>query len=187
VTPPSRYHPLLVALHWLLAVLIIGMLALGFFWLRAMPNTDPHKVDLLRLHMSIGILILVLMLARLMVRLSTARPPPVPTRSGRPDRLAAIGHYSAYAMVILIVASGVATALAAGLPAIVFGGSGAPLPDRFTRFPTFIAHTLLVELLTVFIVLHVLAALYRQIMRRDGLLGRMSFGRPNSGSLSCGD
>jgi cytochrome b561 len=30
-TAASRYHPLLVALHWLLALLIIFALSLGFF------------------------------------------------------------------------------------------------------------------------------------------------------------
>ena len=37
----SRYQPVLVALHWLLALMIIGLLCLGFFVLANMPNTDP--------------------------------------------------------------------------------------------------------------------------------------------------
>jgi cytochrome b561 len=36
----SRYHPLLVILHWLLALLIISALSLGFFWLAPTPITD---------------------------------------------------------------------------------------------------------------------------------------------------
>lgn len=42
--PASRYHPLLVALHWLLAALILAALAVGFFGLAAMPNADPQKI-----------------------------------------------------------------------------------------------------------------------------------------------
>jgi cytochrome b561 len=34
----SRCHPLLVALHWLLAVLIVAMLGVGFYMGAAMPN-----------------------------------------------------------------------------------------------------------------------------------------------------
>jgi cytochrome b561 len=41
--PASRYHPLLVALHWLLAALILAALAVGFFGLAAMPNADPKR------------------------------------------------------------------------------------------------------------------------------------------------
>src|ERR1700737_685980 len=37
----SRYHPLLVLLHWLLAVLIVAMLCIGFMVLEPMPNVDP--------------------------------------------------------------------------------------------------------------------------------------------------
>ena len=39
----SRYQPVLVALHWLVALMIIGLLCLGFFVLADMPNSDPRK------------------------------------------------------------------------------------------------------------------------------------------------
>ena len=47
----SRYHPLLVTLHWVLAILIIAALIIGSFWLAAMPNSDPQKIVVLRVHM----------------------------------------------------------------------------------------------------------------------------------------
>ena len=56
----SRYHPLLVALHWLLAVLILAALAVGFLALANMPNADPAKIAVLRWHMAGGMLILAL-------------------------------------------------------------------------------------------------------------------------------
>jgi hypothetical protein len=56
----SRYHPLLVTLHWLLAVLIIAMLCIGFLVLAPMPSTDPRKIGILLVHMSIGMAILAL-------------------------------------------------------------------------------------------------------------------------------
>ena len=43
----TRYHPLLVALHWLLAFLIIAALFAGFFLLARMPNSDPQKIRVL--------------------------------------------------------------------------------------------------------------------------------------------
>ncbi len=57
----SRYHPLLVTLHWVLAVLIIAELTLGFWGLAATPNSDPEKIGVLRVHMPGGVLILALM------------------------------------------------------------------------------------------------------------------------------
>jgi cytochrome b561 len=53
----SRYHPLLVTLHWVLAILIVAALMVGFFWLSATPNSDPQKIVVLRWHMAGGMLI----------------------------------------------------------------------------------------------------------------------------------
>ena len=173
----SRYHPLLVILHWLVALLLIGMLALGFFWLRTMPSTDPRKLDILEVHMAAGMLILALMAVRFILRLMTAHPAPAST--GRPglDRAAPILHYGFYVIVLLMVGSGYGTGLLAGLPAIVFARSGEPLPASFADYPSFTVHALLAAILAGAIALHVLAALYHQLVRKDRLLARMSLGR----------
>ena len=176
----ARYHPALVTLHWLLAALIVASLASGAFWLAAMPNADPRKVDILRLHMSAGMLIFGLMAVRFAVRMLTARPARATT--GRPglDRIATLTHYGFYVLVLLMVASGYATGIFAGLPAIVFGGSGDPLPPSFATYPTFTAHRALAIALAALIALHALAALWHHVGRRDGLLRRMWFGRRGS-------
>jgi cytochrome b561 len=51
------------------------------------------------------------------------------------------------------------------------------LPESFVAYPTFIAHGYIALLLAGFIVLHVLAALYHQFIRKDRLFRRMWFGR----------
>jgi cytochrome b561 len=68
-TLASRYQPVLVALHWLLALMIVGLLCLGFFVLADMPNSDPKKLDILVWHMSGGMFVLVLMIPRVIIRL----------------------------------------------------------------------------------------------------------------------
>jgi cytochrome b561 len=69
-----RYRPLLVTLHWVLAFLIIAALTLGFFGLAAMPNSDPQNIGVLWVHMAGGMLILVLMGIRFIVRMRTSKP-----------------------------------------------------------------------------------------------------------------
>jgi len=172
-----RYHPLLVALHWVLAVLIIAALAVGFFGLAATPNSDPQKIGVLRLHMAGGMLILGLMVIRFIVRLWTLRPAAATTGHPLLDRVAPVAHYGFYVLVLLMVGTGFATAILAGLNKIVFHGSGDPLPPDFLIYPTRVAHGYLAALLVGFITLHVLAALYHQFVRKDGLLRRMFFGR----------
>lgn len=177
MNPVVRYHPVLFALHWVLALLIIGALAVGFFWLAATPDTDPQKIGILRVHMAGGMLIVALMAVRLIVRLRTERPPRATTGHPRLDRLAPVLHQGFYLLVFLMVGSGFATAIIAGLNEIVFGPPGLPLPPTLSIYPTFVAHGVLAVVLAGFIVLHVLAALYHHFVRKDGLFRRMLFGR----------
>lgn len=174
---PLRYHPLLVALHWALAVLIVAALAIGAFWLAPTPNSDPGKLVVLEFHMAGGMLILALMIIRLLMLGLTSRP--MPAKMGRPlpDRLAPIVHYGFYVLVVLMAATGLSTSILAGLNRSVFQRTGEALPSSFAAYPTFIAHSYLAAVLAAFIVLHLLAVLYHQFVRKDRLLKRMFFGR----------
>jgi cytochrome b561 len=172
----SRYHPLLVALHWLLAVMITGSLLVGFFVLAATPNTDPAKLDLLELHMAGGMTILLLMAIRLAVRWRTAKPAAATIGNAFADRLAPVTHYGFYVLVFLMVVTGYTTGILAGLNRSVFARSGEPLPADFADYPTFVAHGLLAGILAGFVALHVFAALYHQYWLKDGLFRRIWFG-----------
>ena len=77
----TRYQPVLVALHWLLALMIIGLLCLGFFVLANMPNADPRKLEILVLHMAGGMFVLVLMILRFIILMRSARPATATTGS----------------------------------------------------------------------------------------------------------
>lgn len=165
---------MLVALHWLLALMIIGLLCLGFFVLADMPNTDPKKLDILVWHMSGGMFVLVLMILRFIIRIWSARPATATTGSPLFDRLASIAHGSFYVIVFLMIASGWATGwLISG----VFQGNGETLPNTFAVFPTFQAHAVLATLLAILIAAHIAAALYHQLVLKDGLFRRMWFGQ----------
>jgi len=176
-----RYHPTLVVLHWLLAFMIIMGLIMGGNVLSATPNTDPAKLFYLKMHMSAGMLILVLMVVRLVVRFMTARPPHADIGSVFLDGIGVATHYLFYGVVILMAASGLAIAKMAGLPDILFGGSGAALPASFEEFPPRMAHGVLAVVLTVLIAAHFGAFLYHQFIRKDGLFSRMWFGKRMKG------
>ncbi|WP_299354751.1 cytochrome b/b6 domain-containing protein [uncultured Shimia sp.] len=173
----TRYHPFLVFLHWLLALMIIGGLIMGGNVLAETPNDDPFKLVALRMHMAMGILILALMVIRLVVRLVTTKPPHADIGNARVNKLGTAAHWLFYVVVIAMCASGLAIANMAGLPAIVFGGSGAPLPSDFSAFPPRMAHGALATVLTLLILGHVGAGLWHQFVTKDGLFGRMWFGK----------
>ncbi len=170
----SRYQPALVALHWLLALMIVGLLCLGFFVLANMPNEDPKKLDILVWHMAGGMFVLVLTIVRLTIHLWSARPATATTGSPWLDRLASFAHYSLYGIVFLMVATGWYTGwLISG----VFQHNGEALPDSFKVFPSFQAHAVLATLLATLIAVHMVAALYHQFVLKDGLFHRMWFGK----------
>jgi len=171
---PRRYHPALVALHWLLALFLIGALLAGKLVLEPVPNSDPAKVTSFMMHMGLGLTILALMLVRLVVRLTTAHPPKPVTGNALADRLAPAVHWALYAVAIAMAVSGMVVSRQSGLPDAVFGSG--PMPADFAGMPARAAHGLLSGLLIALIAVHVAAALWHQLVRRDGLMARMWFG-----------
>jgi cytochrome b561 len=172
----SRYHPLLVVLHWLLALIIVAALALGAAVLVKIPNSSPMKIEGLRSHAIGGMLILALMIVRLMIRTYTAHP--APASAGHPalDWLAWASHRLMYLTVMLMPVTGIVMALQSGMFNVIFFGHGT-LPADFWVFPIRSVHYLLSRVLMALISLHIVAALYHAFVLRDGLLRRMSFGQ----------
>ena len=169
----KRYHPLLVSLHWLLAVLILFSLFAGSIILADMPNDNPDKIAILKVHIISGLVILVLMLLRLFVRIKTGKPVAIDTG----DKTGKYSHIFIYVLVFLIVGSGLGIAILAGLSDIVFFGSGEALPETFDDLPPRIAHGVLTKILIVTIALHFLATMWHQFIRKENVLSRMWFGR----------
>jgi cytochrome b561 len=179
----SRYHPALVVLHWVLALFIIAALALGALVLAKIPSASPMKIEALKSHMSGGMIILALMLVRLVIRTRSAHP--APASAGHPllDRIAWVSHRLLYVTVIAQATSGIVMALQTGLFDTIFFGHG-NVPADLWVFPIRSVHYVLSRLLMTLIALHVGAALFHAFVLRDGLLGRMFFGRRNTGGGS---
>lgn len=172
---PDRYHPALVVLHWLLALMLFGALVAGTVVLAPAANADPDKLISFRMHMGLGLAIGVLMLVRLIVRLRTAHPAPVRTGNALLDSLAPWVHRLLYLLAFAMVGSGVALSIGSGLGTAVFGDG--PMPASFDGFAARAAHGVISTLLMLAILLHVAAALYHQFVRRDGLMARMRLRR----------
>ncbi|MCL4674944.1 MAG: cytochrome b [Pararhodobacter sp.] len=172
---PSRYHPVLVVLHWLMALMIIVALVAGTFVLDPVENRDPAKLLSFQMHMGLGLAIGLLVLVRLFVRARTAHPAPAATGIALADRLAPLAHWALYALVLAMVGSGIALSLASGLGnAVFFGGE---MPANFDGIAARTGHGIVATLLMITIGLHILAALWHQVVRRDGLMARMGFGK----------
>lgn len=179
-TLPRRYHPALVALHWVLALLLTLPLGMGTFVLAQTPNSAIGKIDTLRGHMILGITIAALMLVRLIVRSRTSHPPAASTGHAALDRLRHLTHTGLYMLVFAMAASGGAIALLSGLPEIVFGNTMLPLPESFSVYPPRLVHGWIAKALFIVIGFHLIAALFHQFGLKDRLLSRMWFGNNRS-------
>jgi cytochrome b561 len=170
-----RYAKPQIAIHWLAAALIVFLLVTGTFVLADLPNT-AQKIGNLRIHMILGGLAGLLVIARIVLRKRLPAPPPV-----QGEKLARLGHLALNLVILLLAFSGMMLALQSGTFDAVFG-SGV-LPEDFKQFTPRKIHGLASRAAMALIALHVLAALYHQIVVKDGLLARMGLGARKAGQL----
>lgn len=159
-------------LHWVVAIML--SIALVLAWVlprRSAPGYDA----ILELHKSVGILVLVLVVPRLLWRLGN----PVAPASGLTPleaRLSEITHWALYAIMLLIPLTGYLFASAAGQHLDFFGlfTAASPLPtDRTIADPMEFLHKIGQYAIYGVVGLHVAAALYHHFVKRDGVLQRM--------------
>lgn len=172
---PERYGTVAIAIHWVTALAVFALLASGF---RAAGMTDlGAKASLLRVHVVLGLSVLVLTVLRLAWWVLVDRKPVDPAGTPRWQALAAHAVHGLFYVVIAgMAASGIGMIALSGAGDVLFGGSTAALPD-FTLFLPRGPHGLGASVLVVLIIAHVAAALYHQFVLRDGLLARMRPGR----------
>lgn len=172
-----RYTATAIALHWVLALAILGSLAVGQT-MADMP-LSPLRLKLYNWHKWAGIVILSLSALRLLWRLSHRPPQDVPMPAWQ-RRAAHATHVLMYTLFFAVPLMGWAYSSAAGFPVVLFGVL--PLPD-FVAANEALAETLkpwhgwLAYTLGALIVLHVGAALKHHFADGDGLLNRMLPGR----------
>ncbi len=169
-----KYHPVLVILHWLVAILISLQLAGGYFTVAKMANSDPAKLSVLQLHMIGGMLILVLMVIRFIVRLRTDHPEPTESQKTGIGRLRTPLHLGFYVLILCTVAAGWYTGY---LISGAYATPGATLPADLAQFPSRIIHAWLALALFLLIVLHILAAIKETMSGDVHILDRVGFGK----------
>jgi cytochrome b561 len=162
-----------MALHWLLALMILGSLAMGLY-MTSLP-LSPTRLKLYNWHKWAGVMILVLSAARLLWRLSH-RPPADVAMPAWQQRAAHVTHGAMYALFFAIPLAGWAYSSAAGFPIVLFGVLPLPdwvSPDRELAEAIKPLHKWLAYVLGALVAVHVAAALKHQLFDRDGLLLRM--------------
>ena len=173
MTNIQRFTPLQRTLHWLMAVCILAMLFIGV----GMVTTVGRKyLALVAAHERLGIAILILALIRLVVRLRYGAPP-LPADLPEPMKLAAyLSHYALYALMIAMPLIGWAMLSAAQYPVTLWPNVWLPriVPQSATLHTAlWNAHFYLAFLFFALILMHLAAALFHALIRRDGVFDAM--------------
>jgi cytochrome b561 len=173
--PLTTYGTVAKVLHWLIAAILVGQFALGWLMPKVRRGMEPGLA--MQIHISIGIVVLALILARLVWRL-THRVPPEPELPRWQRNASAAVHWLLYLLVLVTTLTGWSYASARGwsltffdmfpLPALV--GQGSPTGRAIGEL-----HESIVWVLLGFAVAHVLAALVHAFVYRDRVLRRMLF------------
>ncbi len=160
-------------LHWLMAACILAMLFIG---VGMVSTIAPKYVPLLATHKTLGIVILVLVLIRLGVRLRYGAPA-LPADLPPPMRVAArLSHYAFYALMIGMPLIGWAMLSTGAYPVVLYGDI--PLPPILPQSDAlhtllWSAHFYLAFAFFALVLLHVAAALFHALVRRDGVFQSM--------------
>ncbi len=173
------------ALHWLMALLILGLLALGLY-MTEVEKELVRQIAMYQWHKSFGFTVFCLAVLRVIWRLTHASPA-LPARM--PGWQKAASHVSHLALYVLIFATPLTGWLMATsspyndpdaalyLPNLVFGLFPMPDPypvgDKAVEHFWFGAHQLCVLALGLVLVVHVAAALKHHFVDRDEILRRM--------------
>ena len=160
---PQRYSPLWVTLHWIIAILLLVVFSLGFATRYLPPENWAIYV---RWHMPLGITVLLLMVVRIIIRARSPHPEPATTGNAILDKIGVLTHYLLYVLAILMPLTGMALSITYGLSPIK-----SSLLANISWIPGL--HRVIALALGLLILLHISAALYHQVIRKDNLMSRM--------------
>ena len=192
----TRYTKTAVVLHWLIAISIFGMFALGWY-MSGLPKEAPKQIayDLFdlgiytwqlaeeasprtfyfNLHKSLGVTIFALIAIRILWRLTHRPPPLLSTYQTWERKLATATHHLLYLLMIALPVSGVIMATYSkygikwfGIP-FIKGLDNNPMREVFKE-----VHEIIGLIILVMIILHIAGALKHKFIDKDDTLKRMS-------------
>lgn len=170
-----RYTAIARLLHWITALVVLATIPAGLVMVREdIPRSTQDMLFIF--HKNVGVVILLLVLLRVAWR-GIHRAPPLPESvAALQRRIAVATHWLLYAGLTVMALSGYTRVVAGGFPIELLDALGAPsLVPRSdplaesAKAVHFYVHYAVIAL----VVLHVLAALYHGLVRRDGVFSRI--------------
>ena len=173
--PSGRYHGVAIALHWIVGLLVLGQIALGW-WMLELPKSPPGlRAGWFNGHKSIGLTIALLVIVRLAWRLRHPAPPLPVSMPPWQARASRASHFLLYACLVVQPLAGYLGSSFTRYPIKYFGitlphwGWDSPaLKELFSMI-----HFACAIVFMTLIALHVAAALKHLLVDRDAVFQRM--------------
>lgn len=170
----SVYDPIQRALHWIVGLFFLTAVAVVL--VADLPTDRAVHVQIVNIHKSLGVTVLILGAVRLLYRFVKA-PPAFPASFDRRARLAASSsHWLLYALIIVMPVTGFVASALLGRPLPWFGLFSFPNPFEINEALGKIvgkSHKLLAYLVYVAVAAHIGGSLWHEFVKKDGSLGRM--------------
>jgi len=172
----DHYTTTAIALHWLIALMIVGGFAMGLYMTGL--KLSPDKLKLYSWHKWSGITVLALAAIRIAWRWTHPAPPPLPGQPLWQLRAAHGAHLVLYGLIVAIPLSGWLYSSASGYPVVYFGIKALQLPDLVAKNKELAkslkdVHEILNWTMAALVSIHAAAAIKHHLIDRDGTLARM--------------
>ncbi|EAZ99258.1 cytochrome b [Marinobacter sp. ELB17] len=174
----ATYGLVAVFLHWLVALTVVGMFGLGY-WMVGLTYYDAWYKQGPDIHRSVGVLLFIAMLLRVVWRLMNPRPEPMPGHRRWELVAAHLAHGLLYVLLFVAMVSGYLISTADGSSVSVFSWFDVPsITGRIKGMEDTagVVHYWVTWSVVVLAGIHALGALKHHFIDRDNTLRRM-FGR----------
>lgn len=173
----QRYGVMAILLHWLMALVLVALVAMGLYMV-SLPDAgfDKKKITLILYHKQLGMTAFLIAALRLAWRVGNVLPRLVESLPDWQKVAARLVHLCFYAVMFALPVTGWLMSSAAGIPVSFFGWFELPdvIPYSESLFRTFIViHKWLGYALVGLLLLHAGAALRHHFVLRDETLRKM--------------
>ncbi|WP_292292865.1 cytochrome b [Marivita sp.] len=173
--PERRYRLAPRLIHWTMAVIVLMTIPAGLLMVQEGLDRGLQN-SLFIFHKNVGVLLFALILLRIAIRLRTP-PPPLPEHvPAWQEKIAWLTHLGLYALLLLMPIAGYIRVKAGGFPIETLDALGAPslVPRSDALAETAkTVHYLGALAISALIAMHIGAAAFHGIVRKDGVFSRM--------------
>jgi cytochrome b561 len=172
----DSYGSMAMILHWLIALLVIGMLIFGFYLSSFLPDKSPLKPELIGLHKSVGLTVLLLMILRLFWRFLNPQPL-LPMTVPVWEKIAARSVQALFYITLLVMpVSGMLMSSYGGHTVMFWGWFNTAFPvakNSQLASGFFTMHGVVAWIIIGLLVLHLGAAVKHHFIEKNNVLRRM--------------